>query len=434
LAQFRTTADLVDSVLRRSGELTDGNSPFESQALDYLNEIHQTIINGGNEFDVNVDENWTWAKSKQPIIIELHPKHDTGTVSLTSGSESGSFSSAPSASMEGRYLLIDNRPEKMKIISHAGGNAAFELDSAYVGTTGSALGYKAVMLDYELKSSYYIVNEDNQIINFEETSGTELTATLTVGSYTASDLASEIKTQLDSAGASTYTVSYNAINEKFTLLSDGGGGGGIFSILGATGTDTYRNAHDLLGLDNKDYTLALTYSGIYIKDGICRLFESLNVHGAEGQYKIAGISELKMSNDYPINNITEGIPEHFAQVKESSDGRLVVRFDKYPKNLTRVEVDYIPIAKDLKDNAASVPLLPRTFMQILEFGACFYLLVDKEDSKAQSYATLAGAKLKAMVKQNRKELSKTGKHFGSVIPRLDRMRRSRKLIYGEPNS
>jgi len=434
LAQFRTTADLVDSVLRRSGELTNGSSPLETQALDYLNEIHQTIINGGNEFEIDIDENWTWAKSKQPIILELQPKYDTGTVSITSGSESGSFSSAPSASMEGRYLLIDNRPEKMKIAEHTAGQTAFELDSAYVGTTGSALGYKAVLLDYELKSDYFIINEDNNILNFEETAGTELTATLTKGSYTAAELVAELKIQLDSSGASAYTISYDAITEKFTLLSDGLGGGGIFKLLGATGTDIHRNAHGVLGLDNEDLSGALTYTSVYIKDGICRLFEPMNVHGAEGQSKIDGISELKMSKDYPINNVTEGIPTKYSRMKETADGRIVIRLDKYPKNLTRVELDYIPVPRDLKDNIASKPLIPRKFRQILEFGACFYLMMDKEDNKAQSYATLASSKLKAMVKQNRKELSKTGSNFGSVIPRLDRMYKVRKLVYGEPNS
>jgi len=418
LAQFRTTADLVDSVLRRCGELTSGNSPYETQALDYLNEIH---------------ENWSWAKSVQPIILELQPKYDTGTVSITQGSEVGAFSSAPSASMEGRYMFIDNRPEKMKIAEHTAGQAAFELDSAYVGETGAALSYNAVLLDYELKSEYYIIDENNQIINFEETLGSELTATLDKGVYSPADLAAELKIQLEVSGASIYTVTYDTITEKFTLLSDGGGGGGIFSILGATGSDIHRNATGVLGLDNVDLTAALTYTSTYIKDGVVRLFEPLTVFTATGQHKVHGISELKMTNDYPLNNITEGIPNNYSITRESAHGRITIRFDKYPKDLTRVELDYIAVPRDLKDNAASEPLIPRKFRQILEFGACFYVLMDKEDTKAQMYATLAGTKLKALVKQNRKALSKTGSNYGTVIPRRESMTTSKKLIYGEPS-
>ena len=86
MAQFRTTADLLDSILRRSGEVTDGTSDLESDALEYLNRIHHTVIAGGNEFDVEVDEPWVWARAKRPMILELQPAFDTDTVSLTQGS------------------------------------------------------------------------------------------------------------------------------------------------------------------------------------------------------------------------------------------------------------------------------------------------------------------------------------------------------------
>jgi len=435
LAQFRTTADLVDSVLRRCGELTNGNSPYESQALDYLNEIHQTIINGGNEFEIDIDENWSWAKAKQPIILELQPKYDTGTVSLTQGSEAGTFSSAPSPSMEGRYIFISNRPEKMRISQHTAGQAGFELDSAYVGDTGSGLSFDAVQLDYELKSDYYIIDSSNNIIDFEEVVSTPLVATLTNGVYKASDLATEVKTQLDSAGSSVYTITFDTSKDKFKFVSNGAGG--IFTWLGSTGANIHRNAHAVLGLDSADLSGALTYNSTYIKDGIVRLFEPLTVFTATGQHKVLGISELKMTNDYPINNINEGIPTTYSIIKETAHGRITIRFNKYPKDLTRVELDFIAIPRDLKDNAASEPLIPRKFRQILEFGACFYVLMDKEDNKAQMYATLAGTKLKALVKQNRKALSKTGQNFGNVVARTEKVSRysnNRRLTYGEPES
>ena len=56
MAQFRTTADIVDSVLLRAGETANGNSAYESRALEYVNRIHRSLVVGGNEFNIEVDE------------------------------------------------------------------------------------------------------------------------------------------------------------------------------------------------------------------------------------------------------------------------------------------------------------------------------------------------------------------------------------------
>lgn len=106
MAQFRTTADLLDLALVNAGEVTNGNSSYESQLLGYLNRVHYALIAGGsipllNSVEVKIDEVWPWSKSKNPLIIELQPKQNTGTVSLTQGSEAVTFSAAPSISLAG---------------------------------------------------------------------------------------------------------------------------------------------------------------------------------------------------------------------------------------------------------------------------------------------------------------------------------------------
>ncbi len=69
MSQFRTTADLVDRVLKRCGEPTNGNSAYEADTLEHINNVHHTIVAGGNIFDLEVDEAWTWAKSKTPMLL-----------------------------------------------------------------------------------------------------------------------------------------------------------------------------------------------------------------------------------------------------------------------------------------------------------------------------------------------------------------------------
>ena len=63
----------------------------------------------------------------------------------------------------------------------------------------------------------YVINADNNTIYFDEDGATELTATLTTGNYSASEMATEIERALDAAGASDYTVSYDTTTESFTI-------------------------------------------------------------------------------------------------------------------------------------------------------------------------------------------------------------------------
>jgi len=436
LAQFRTTADLLDSILRRSGEVTDGTSDLEADALEYLNRVHHSIIAGGNEFDVEVDEPWIWARAKRPMVLELQPAYSTGTVSLTLGSEIGAFLSAPAYSVEGWFLRMEGRNAIYRIAEHTAGATAFQIDGAYAEATGATQTFKAFKLDYVIEPSYLIVDAGNNKIQFEEAALTPLTATLASGSYTPADLAVEIKTKLDVAGANTYTVSYNSLSKKFTLLSDLGAG--IFSLLFVTGSLTSTSAHILLGYDDLDYTGAASYEGVYRLNGVSRMIEPFRIYGLVGDLSrygsIDSIDPITMQKRFPLTRAEEGTPQRFAKIAEDSEGNISVRFDKYPKNKTRIEIEYIPVPRDLQDNTVSRPIFPRKYTEILEYGAAFYILIDKEDSKSTGFAQLSKSKLSAMRHQNRSELERTSQDFGQITPRPDLINGygSRRLRYGVP--
>lgn len=74
-------------------------------------------------------------------------------------------------------------------------------------------------LDWVWESLAFDIDSTNNTILFNE-GGSTLTATITSGSYTLSSLASEIKTQLDAAGALTYTVTVTADSE-LTISANG---------------------------------------------------------------------------------------------------------------------------------------------------------------------------------------------------------------------
>lgn len=432
MSQFRSTADLVDSVLRRCGELTNGTSSFETQALDYLNHIHHAIINGGTEFDVEVDEPWVWARRARPIILELQPSLETGTVSLTQGSEAGTFSSAPAYSVEGWFLRISNRSEVFRIASHTASNTAFELDSAYTEDTGATLTYTCFKLDYTVTDSYIVINDENNKLDFIKTGSTELTTTLTAGAYTPADLATHVASALTTTAAGpTITCTYSAVTRKFTVGSNGAGST-ILSLQAGTGTNVAQSGWRTLGFDDSNGTGALTYTSTYALSGINRLVEPFRIHQSTREGNIFGLDAVGFQKNYPLNAITEGVPTRFSVIREQPDGTITVRFNSYPTDKTRVEAEHIPVPRDLKDTVGSVPVIPRKFIHTLEYGATYYLMLDKSDKRAQNYASLAAAKLKAMQKQNRKELIRASKNFGQTISRRDMLEVTGKLQYGEP--
>jgi flagellar hook-associated protein 2 len=111
------------------------------------------------------------------------------------------------------------------------------------------------------------VDANNKFIDFKENGDAEeLTATITEGNYTVSELEAEIKSQLEAAsdGAAVpnnidYTVSYDSTTKKFTIEEDGSNLTQL-DILWATGTNNAGSASSLLGFDAADDTEALTYT------------------------------------------------------------------------------------------------------------------------------------------------------------------------------
>lgn len=109
----------------------------------------------------------------------------------------------------------------------------------------------------------------NDRIDFEETIGVNLVANITVGLYDVDTLCAEIKTQLEIAGASTYTIEYieTGANElHFRFTSNGAGGGGVFRLMWNTGPNAARSIGDTCGFDvTADDVGALVYLADYIR-------------------------------------------------------------------------------------------------------------------------------------------------------------------------
>lgn len=434
MSQFRTTADYVDAVLTKSGETTSGTSPYEADALFYLNKAHHAIIGGGTLFDgLEVDEPWVWAKSRRPYVIELQPAYATGTLTLTNGDEAGTLSAAPSYSLKGYYIRITDEATIYRCVSNTAASTALELDANYVGTTG-AKSFAAFKLDYELVPTHlYIEASKNDKLDFIRTGSTEATATLVAGSYTPAELATHIAAVITTAagGTSTYGCTYDSITRKFTLTSNRQGGD-VFQLKCATGTNALRSVHPLLGFDDSDASNAASHESTYILGGVSRVIGPINVYrNSAASPLINSVDPFTMQNEYGLHTACAGIPSRFCIVNEESSGALELRFNKYPSTAMKIEVDVIPVPRDLKDNAVSAPAIPRKYADALEDIAAFFVLRDKEDDKFQAYAMSAGMMVKSMQKTNRAYLRRTSEFFGEIVPRRDLLESGRgRLRYG----
>lgn len=425
----------MDLALTNAGEVTNGNSSYETQLLNYLNRVHFTLIAGGTiplskDTTVQIDEVWPWSKAKSPLLIELQPKYSTGTVTLTQGSEAGTFSAGPAASLKGYHIRVPGREEWYKIASHTAAATAFELDGPYADTTGSGLSFEAIKIDYELIPDYITVGLGNDNMQFQKTAGSTLTATLTHGTYTPAQLISHVATQMTTAASGpTITGAYSATTRKFTLTSDLAGGTAFYIV--GNGSQSGFSIHKNLGYDDETSSAsAAAQTSTYVLGGIARLVEPFRVHkGPRG--KITSVDGETFTRDYPFANIMAGTPDRFTVIEERADGTFVVRFNGYPTERTRVEIEHVPVPRDLKDNSSSVPLVPRKYVDVLEDAATFYLMLVKNDDKVGVYSQLVQAKLTAMVSQHRGSLMRSGEHFGQIIPRRDNLSLSRKnLRYG----
>lgn len=437
MAQFRSTADIMDLALTNAGEVTNGNSPYETDLLNKLNRVHFSIVSGGTiplgkDITVEIDETWTWARARRPLILELQPAITTGTVTLTLGSEVGTFSSGPASSVAGWYLKVTGSEGIYRIASHTAASTSFELDGAWPLASVSGGSFTVFKLDYDLIPDYIVIDSSNNKIDFKKTAGgSELTATLTAGAYTPSALATAIGTAMTTAASGpTITCTYSSTTRLFTITSNGASSTTLLPLF-ATGTNQKQSAHATLGFDDVDSTAALTHTSVYVLGGISRLQEPMKIQRGREQL-IFGCDPETFTREFAFANIMEGNPSHFCLIQENADGTLRVRFNGYPTDKTRVEVEHIPIPRDLKDSSGSIPLIPRKHVDVLEDAATFFIMLLKNDDRAPAYAQLVQGKLNAMISQHRGSQQRTGDYFGAIIPRADQMMNRRRSLFGDP--
>lgn len=108
------------------------------------------------------------------------------------------------------------------------------------------------------------ITSSNNVIIFRETAAVDLTATIAIADYsTTATFLAAIKTALEAAGGSVYTVTQDSTSKKINIASDGAGGGGLLELMW---TDVLSIAAATLGYSTgADDTGGLTYTADDLK-------------------------------------------------------------------------------------------------------------------------------------------------------------------------
>jgi hypothetical protein len=103
---------------------------------------------------------------------------------------------------------------------------------------------KVRLVQASIPNTWYIINNDNNTLDCSDNTG-DFTITLTLGNYTAIELASHIMTQLNTEGNGNYTVSYDKSIYKFHFENSTNNFELKFN-------STNNNLHNVLGFANVD--------------------------------------------------------------------------------------------------------------------------------------------------------------------------------------
>jgi len=114
-------------------------------------------------------------------------------------------------------------------------------------------------------NGHFKIESGSNTLVFRESVGVNLTATVTAAAYASDSLFfAALKTALEAAGDSTYTVTRDATSDRIKITSNGSGGGGIFQLMLTNGSSAAMAA--VLGYSTAtDRTGALNYEADLVR-------------------------------------------------------------------------------------------------------------------------------------------------------------------------
>jgi len=200
----------------------------------------------------------------------------------------------------------------------------------------AAIGVSASIVD-----GGFTVDGTNNTLLFND--GTDRTATLTAGTYTATTLAAEVKRAMEAAngGSDTYTVTYDSTNKKFTVGNDSGNTNPIDMLWEHAST----TAESLLGFSATDHAAVAAASSATGESAVggYRLFLTSSNTGTTGRISLkadengngifeeataetdtTGLSRFAFNPSYDSSGAVSGGTANLTQSKIAVDASLVM--------------------------------------------------------------------------------------------------------------
>ena len=170
-------------------------------------------------------------------------------------------------------------------------------------------------VEHKTYGSLLVTAGVNDYIDFTEDGGAQVSAQLTAGTYPlgasssqAGTLLALIKTQMEAVnGTSTYTLTYDGATDKVTITKNSG----VFVLKFASGTNTLKNASQLIGFSGGDTSSAISATGTNkVADraaaAFCRVCTSPSVW-SDYTSSTGGVVPMASFYDKYVYVFTEGI-------------------------------------------------------------------------------------------------------------------------------
>ena len=138
------------------------------------------------------------------------------------------------------------------------------------------------------------------------------------------------------------------------------------------------------------------------------------------QYTINGLGANKFDQEYPLAEISAGVPEAFKEVKVADNTRTIVLSHYSESERMKVQYSYIKLRDDLTDDSEESEIyVPREYRYVVADWALALLLADKSDDKAKDALNKAQAGYMNMIKDDKMESLNIDPKFGQFISRED---------------
>ena len=240
------------------------------------------------------------------------------------------------------YLVIDSRDRNQDLYPNSS-NYQIDFNEVYKDILSIEL------ISAEIPKSSYLINNSNNKIYFEETTGIEFVATIANGNYTPITLANEIQSVLNTIGNSNYTVTVdNILTNKFTFTSDLSAGAGHFNLIFNGGTEKYNNITRTTYKDNSIGSII----------GFTRVnMTGSNTYTGQNQYNLNG-------ENYIFLNIKE--LENLDSITDANSSG-TNSFTKITLDVDNTNTKYYKAENDYISQKIFVPPLPKLGQMIIKF-------------------------------------------------------------------